>query len=185
MIIGIGHKAQTGKDTIARYLVDAHGFKRIALADPLKELALQINPMIRMDGERLDFLVRSVGWEEAKKDYEVRRILQEVGQGARQHIASDVWVKALMHAAGEHERVVVPDVRLPDEFEAIRNAGGALWKVERRHRGVVQNPNHITETALDDAEWDSVLSNNSTVQSLELQVDSLVQELGWGSESTE
>jgi hypothetical protein len=36
MIIGIAGKAGSGKDLVAEYLVDAHEFTRVALADPMK-----------------------------------------------------------------------------------------------------------------------------------------------------
>ena len=37
MIIGLGFKARSGKDTVADYLIENYGFKRLAFADALKE----------------------------------------------------------------------------------------------------------------------------------------------------
>ena len=42
MIIGITGKAGAGKDTVADYLISHEGFKKIALADPIKRLVKDV-----------------------------------------------------------------------------------------------------------------------------------------------
>ena len=53
--------AQSGKDTLALVLVEDHGWTRVAFADPLKEMALAIDPWIDinwdMEVARLSVLV--------------------------------------------------------------------------------------------------------------------------------
>jgi hypothetical protein len=46
MIIGLTGKAGSGKDTIGKYIESEYGFKRVAFADKLKELAYASNPLV-------------------------------------------------------------------------------------------------------------------------------------------
>src|SRR5687768_3384285 len=41
-IIGITGRAGSGKDTVADYLVERHGFVKIAFADPIKQMLRQL-----------------------------------------------------------------------------------------------------------------------------------------------
>ena len=42
MLVGICGKAGAGKDTVGDYLIDKYGFKKIALADPIKRLVKDV-----------------------------------------------------------------------------------------------------------------------------------------------
>ena len=46
MIIGLTGYARSGKDTVAKILVDNYGYKRIAFADKIRELLVEINPIL-------------------------------------------------------------------------------------------------------------------------------------------
>lgn len=143
MIIGLTGYAQHGKDTTGEYLVQQYGFKRYAFADQLKELALYINPYV--DGKytlRLWQLVQDAGWENAKKEPEVRRFLQELGTGVREILGEDAWVDALVkkirddglwdRQGPKHDaKIVITDVRFPNEARLIRDRGGFMWRVKR------------------------------------------------------
>ena len=41
-LIGLTGKARSGKDTVANYLFNQHGYTRIAFADPVKLAAQQV-----------------------------------------------------------------------------------------------------------------------------------------------
>ena len=45
MIIGLTGYAQSGKDTVAKILVENYGFTRIAFADKIREFLYETNPM--------------------------------------------------------------------------------------------------------------------------------------------
>jgi len=143
MLIGITGYAQHGKDSSGDVLVKEYGFTKYAFANQLKELALEINPYV--DSEyttRLYQLVQDQGWEEAKKNPEVRRFLQVLGTSVRDIVGEDAWIRALvtqMTADGNWDRqgpgygaaVVITDVRFPNEAEFIHKFGGELWRVKR------------------------------------------------------
>lgn len=164
ILIGITGHAQHGKDTVARFLMQERGFRRYAFGDQIKELALRLNPLVDFGGEddfdystkRLRDYVAEVGWETAKNNGEVRRFLVQLGNGGRDLLGQDVWIRALelyMHEQGYHgktDRVVISDVRLPNEARWVRAGGGDIWKVIRPGYNNGVDPNDPTERYIDD-----------------------------------
>jgi hypothetical protein len=144
-LIGITGYAQHGKDTIGKRLVEAHGFTRFAFADALKSMALVLDPIVHEVPEGLDASVSGLswtvdrgGWEEAKKNPEVRRFLQVLGtEAVRDHLGEDSWVRALEKSWIESgvENAVVTDVRFPNEAEWIHRQGGTLVRIRRVNPG--------------------------------------------------
>lgn len=179
MIIGLGHQAQVGKDTVADILVKGHGFTRLAFADHLKTVALEIDPQV--GGRSLSELVHDLGWERAKNHDGVRPFLQRLGVALRTHIDEDVWVRPVLRARPVFEAavglgdVVITDVRFPNEAAAIRRDGGRLVKVVRPGFGPAND--HESELALADWSWDAVLVNDGTLDDLEVKVVGLLESL--------
>ncbi len=132
MLIGVTGYAQHGKDTVAAALVEDFGYVRVSFADPLKQLAYELNPNIPGIG-RLQSIVDTDGWEAAKGWPEVRRILQVLGTSARAILGEDVWVNAadikVLEAAPRP--VVLSDVRFPNEAAYVLKNSGQLWRVLR------------------------------------------------------
>jgi hypothetical protein len=161
--IGVIGRARTGKDTAGKWLVDNRGYERVAFADPLRECALALDPIVGTDdddlaapGERLSEAVGFWGWERAKDRIpEVRRTLQRIGQGVRA-IDEDFWLRtALKKVTAANEGgspVVITDVRYPNEAESLKRAGFHLLYVERPG---VPHLDHESEGALtsDDADY--------------------------------
>jgi hypothetical protein len=172
--IGIIGKARSGKDTAALALVAEHHYTRLAFADPLKELALAIDPLIptSIDSHgrihtRLSALIRDVGWEYAKDHYqEVRRLLQRTGGGVRE-IDETFWLtatrKKLNAAEAWNIPVVVTDVRYPNEANMLRSRGFRLIRITRPG---VADDQHDSETALDTYPADLTIENTGTVDDL-------------------
>jgi hypothetical protein len=145
MLIGLTGYAQHGKDTAAQVLVEEYGYARVAFADPLKDLAVAVNPLVSLSAHdpsvmaRLRDLVVPSGlhtgasWETAKKNPEVRRLLQELGTGARAILGDDIWVRTaerrILEAAPRP--VVVSDVRFPNEADFITRHSGEVWRIVR------------------------------------------------------
>jgi len=92
MIIGLSGYAQSGKDTVADVLVKEYGFERVTFADPIRKILYAIDPKI--NGNSLVELVDDYGWDIAKKNPEVREMLQHLGYSARVHIYQDIWIMA-------------------------------------------------------------------------------------------
>ena len=63
--------------------------------------------------------------------------------------------------------VVIPDVRFLNELAFIKAMGGATIKVERRNADDTlyfandRDPNHVSETQLDNCSWDLTITNHT------------------------
>lgn len=189
--IGIIGKARSGKDTAADYLVRANGYTRLAFADPLKEMALSIDPLIptanALHGRiyvRLSDLIRDVGWEYAKDTYpEVRRLLQHMGQTVRQY-DDEFWITAMRRKLSKAEAnnipVVVTDVRYPNEADMLRARGFKLVRIVRPPTGQAvtmaeaRAAAHSSETALDDYRADAVIYNTASIPDLERRLSAAI-----------
>lgn len=181
-LIGLIGKKRSGKDTFASTLVEERGFTRYAFADPLKEAALGLDPLIRFEQdetylatpdyyfgvgpkiERLSAVVERLGWEQAKEIREVRRTLQNYGVAIR-GIEEDFWTRTTMEKALAHRGpVVITDVRFPNEVEAVHRAGGIIVRIVRP--GLASDDSHVSETALDGYPADLDVLNAGTVETL-------------------
>lgn len=199
MIIGLGHKKQVGKDTVAKILLsflywDEVGMEMdknsllknlrksyyrfgvtnwitMSFADKLKEVA-----SIVFDIKREDWNDSSVK-ASLVSNYNLtgRDILQKIGESFRKEISPDIWVNSLFSKYDKlnyrthfedtiKPNLIITDVRMPNEAQAIKDRGGILIRVDRETR---YKDNHISETALDDYDrWDYVIDNNGTLEEL-------------------
>lgn len=168
MILGLAGYARCGKDTVAQILIENHGFERIAFADPIREFLLGINPILDK-GNRLSTLVEEYGWEIAKAQTEVRRLLQDLGVSARELIDPLVWVNAAVKKMDDPSKnYVITDVRFENEAETIKGLGGEIWRVERP--GVTAVNSHVSESNLGTWEFDRYIHNSGTLEDLKLLV---------------
>ena len=152
--------AGVGKDTVAKLLVTEHGYTRVAFADALKDALLRTDPLVGK--ARIRDMVESVGWDMAKVNPEVRRLLQEFGMAIRE-INSEFWVDALARRVDEIDGpIVITDLRMPNEYEYAVNELGAF--VVRLLRPNVDTGlgwrAHESERSLDSAEPDLEISGD-------------------------
>lgn len=196
MIIGLSGYAGSGKDTVGAMLVEHYGYKRLSFAQALKDVLEDVNPRVgaidrlatKTENTTPKMTCRPlrVSWEHAKKEPEVRRLLQALGVACRTHIGPDVWVDAVMRQYDALQSkphptlkgfcsivpVVITDVRFPNEAEAIVNRGGQVWRVMRLDHGPVNG--HESETALDDWPFDRKVWNTSDLHSLRRTVEKMM-----------
>lgn len=179
--IALMGRARSGKDTVAARLVTAHGYTRVAFADPLKDVALALDPIVGISGfgqqQRLSGFVQRCGWEWAKDQLpEVRRTLQRLGQSIRDR-DPDYWLRLALlkvDVLKAHELpCVITDVRYPNEAEALTARGFKLVRVIRPNIAQQVIGLHESETALDAHPADALVSNTGTPADLEALADTL------------
>lgn len=177
-LIGIAGRKRSGKDTLAARLVNVHGYTRVAFADPLRAMALALDPLVRTNAGhvlRLSELVAFDGWEHAKEHTEVRRTLQRLGtEAGRQVLGDTIWIDTAMRLVDAMPGpVVITDVRYPNEADAIRAAGGIVLRVDRP--GLVSSDVHVSETAMDDyPHYTARIVNDRTIAALQRAADRFV-----------
>lgn len=152
-LIGItGHKGH-GKDTACLPLQSPElGWKKIAFAQPLKEAVSELFDI------PAEYLHDPELKEKILERYNMspRKIMQDFGQNVRS-VSPNHWVDAwysLMKGAG---KVVTPDVRYPNELEAIRKYGGVMIRIVRKD--LINTDTHISESFVETMEVDLEIEN--------------------------
>ncbi|MFJ6720500.1 hypothetical protein [Streptomyces sp. NPDC091259] len=196
MNIGLIGRARSGKDTAGQWLVDNRGYERVAFADPLKEAALRLDPIVDWDypdadeiadglsdevrhAVHLSELVDGEGWERAKDDYpEVRRILQELGATMRA-VNPEVWLRAALARVDEVNRTtgrpaVITDVRYPNEADSLKRAGFKLIHIERPG---VPHLDHESEGALGPEDAHFMIRNDGDLTAFWSRLEFIADEI--------
>ncbi len=175
MIIGLSGYAQSGKDTVAELLCLNYSFKRISFALPIRDAVFTLNPLLG-DNSRVEDLVNEYGWEVAKSNPEVRRLLQVFGtEVGRELFGENFWIDQAFKRANEYERVVFSDVRFPNEAHAIEQKGGEVWRINRHNHAPVNR--HKSEHAMDNFMFKHVIYNDGTLDELANQVFELMHNI--------
>lgn len=203
MIIGICGFIGSGKDTVADYLVENHGFARDSFASTLKDAVAAI---FGWDRELVDGRTKEArDWREQVDPWWAERlnmpnltprlVLQLWGtEVGRQAFHNDIWIASLENKLRKTTgNVVITDCRFPNEVQAIKNAGGKVYWVSRgalpewyqyafdAARGdnkaaeTLKTYNiHASETSWVAERFDRVIRNNGTLEDLYSKVKDLV-----------
>jgi len=164
MIIGLSGYARSGKDTVAELLCLNYEFSRISFADPMRDAIIVLNPKINSVTRVSDY-VEEYGWDLAKHNPEVRRLLQVFGTDVgRKMFGENIWIDMAFRQIKPNSRVVIADVRFPNEAEAIKERGGKVIRINRHNHGAVNT--HKSEIAMDNYMFDHVLYNDGTIDDL-------------------
>ena len=203
MIIGVCGFIGSGKDTIADYLTNFHGFRRESFANTLKDAVAQVFGWDRTMLEGRTKQARE--WREQVDPWWAERlnmpnltprwILQYWGtEVCRKAFHDDIWIASLENKLrNSRDDIVISDCRFPNEIASIKNAGGIVVRVKRGSEPewyeVAQYANsgtemfkeklksyniHASETAWVGTDFDFVLENNETIDELYTQVQSIV-----------
>ena len=170
MIIGIGYRAHSGKDTVGQMLVQGYGFHRVGFADALKDVCSVICfgavfPHVRHGDFKHDFTPLGLTGGQ---------LLQKVGVALREAVPN-IWIDSahLLPKLVTYANVVVTDVRFLDEAQAIKDLGGILIEIRRN----VAQDDHISETEGAKIKWDHVIENDGSLVYLHRKVTALMASL--------
>lgn len=189
IVVGLGGAKRAGKDTVADFLAEHHGFKKVAFADPLKWLLGYMNPMLdNHTSLRVNSGLASFGEEYLKDNFpEYRELLVRLGMGVREMYA-DFWVDTLIDhmkdsfgQLGPDHRWVVTDVRFDNEADGLREIARLvptsvveIWKVHnRRAEAAARADVDPTEFLFDRPNgWARTIDNNGAIDFTLSQVES-------------
>lgn len=164
-VILISGKAQHGKDTLASYIqAQSTNLGILHFANELKEDAI--------------FL----GWN-GEKDDKGRRFLQQLGDVMKDYHGITYYAdrsKNKIDDCNFRQGYIIPDWRLPYEVNPFKDIDVITIRIERPNfdNGLSDEAkSHISETALDDYDFDYVIINDGTFEELELKALHLVSEL--------
>lgn len=159
MLIGIGGRAGSGKDTLGAIT----GQKIVKFADPLYEQVaklLGISPLELKSshGKNRNYSFLKNGIPTFMTG---REILQYVGTDVCRAFDEDYFVKLLPFA----QNITITDVRFPNEIRAIKRNDGILIYVQRE-LNKSDFRSHSSENAVDAFGFDFVIDNDGTIDDL-------------------
>ena len=208
MIIGICGLIGSGKDTVADYLVNVHGFRRESFAGTLKDAVAAVFGWDRtlLEGRTKasrEWREQVDPWWAARlniPDLTPRWVLQYWGtEVMRRGFHDDIWIASIENKIrNSSDNVVISDCRFPNEIASIHNSGGLIirtcrgpdpeWfdlaiqenlqKSEQAKWELIRYKVHASETAWVGTNFDYVLDNNGTMDDLYAQVNDIVKNRG-------
>lgn len=165
-LIGLTGRAGSGKDTAGDYLCQEYGFVRASFAQPLKDMLEAMLEHANVDHIWLH--------EPAFKNHDIpglgasaRTMMQTLGtEWGRTCIGADLWVQLLDRHLGlsagnpVHDRIVITDVRFPNEAAWVKASGGQLLKLVRDEAQPVRA--HESEQYADTLPADCAIHNSGS-----------------------
>lgn len=211
MIVGLVGFAGSGKGTVGDILREKYDFTKLSFADAVKDATSAIFGWSRhllegdTDESRVFRETKDDFWS-ARFGYDVtpRKMMQLMGTEAGRNVFhTDLWVHTVERRI-QYKRewefedmFVIPDVRFPNEIEAIRRMGGHVVRVVRgsepewydhalhdnaygtaNESGKMANYHpqiHYSEWAWIGQQFDYMIHNNSSLIMLEADVDHMIK----------
>lgn len=157
-----------GKDTVGDYLERAHGFHRVAIADPLKR---HVQQLFDLSDDQLWGEQRNT--PHARLGRTPRELYQVFGDMCR-NLDPEIWIRLWCDAVGtalaNGHSVVCTDLRTLPELQAARARGARVWRVLRPGAGAPGCAGeHRTERALAelaDGHFDRCIRNDGDLARL-------------------
>lgn len=170
-LIGLCGGAGAGKNTVADVL-SAYGYANFGFADPVYAA---VSAAIGVPEQHL----RERATKESPIDWlgkSPRELLQTLGtEWGRNLVRQDIWIQAAMRKARLLSKACITDVRFQNEAEAIRSAGGVVWRITRPETFLHGHAAaHSSEAGIGDDLVDQVISNDGTIAELKARVEAML-----------
>ena len=203
-LIGVVGFIGSGKDTVADYLQNFHGFRRESFASTLKDAVAAVFGWDRTLLEGRTKEARE--WREQIDPWWAERlsmptltprwVLQYWGtEVCRRGFHDDIWIASLENKLrNSKDNIVISDCRFPNEIAAIRRQGGKIYWVQRgqlpdwywtavdANKGDIKAINtlkelgiHSSETAWIGTKFDGIIDNNGLISQLYMNLEQLVK----------
>lgn len=169
-LIGITGKARSGKDTLANFIVASMGGYRYSFADPIRAMlhaGFGINMQDPYWLARKEDVIPALGKSP-------RQLMQTLGtEWGHNHVCRRVWlILANQVLLNRGPGMVLADVRFDMEAEWVRSLGGLVIHLERV--GVSEVNPHVTEAGVGFHPDDVRMTNNGTLEELQIKVRELL-----------
>lgn len=171
MIIGILGEKYSGKDTMADYIVMKYNYKKIIIAEPLKEIC---RILFNFTDEQLYGNLK----EEVDENWNVspRKIYQYLGTDVFRNninniipnINQNFWIKLVTMKHSINTNTVISDVRFQNEIDYIHSLGGIVVKLIRNNN---DEEVHESEAYIKNLKGDYEINNNGTLNDLWKEID--------------
>ena len=184
-LIGFSGKKRSGKDTGGEYLIKKYGYIQYSFAGPLKKACQEIfmfsdeqteGHLKEMHDERWNISARKVF-----QIFGTEMFREKLGDffPEMKHIQENFWIYRFemwyknLKKTNPNVKVVVTDIRFPNEAEIVKKLGGKIIKVERNTSMSIDN--HASEKNIDLIKGDITLTNNDTLEKYYEKIENILQ----------
>ncbi|MFL1672176.1 AAA family ATPase [Paenibacillus dendritiformis] len=185
MNIAICGKLRSGKDSVGKYLCEKYGYTQFAFGDDMKRYADELFGVHGGGKRRELYQWFGQAMRERDPDVWVRKCFEKID-------ASRHWVRIDQDPSYRREisRIVISDLRQPNEYERCRAEGFVIIRVTapdgiRIHRAIESGDKftyadlvHESESFVDSFEVDYEIVNDGTLADLHSKIDSIMEANG-------
>ena len=177
-LIALTGTAFSGKSTIAKELT-RYGYTRKKMSQTLKNMLLQIPGVTEemTEGSLKEIPQKVLGGKTP------RYAMQSLGtEWGRDTIFRRIWLESWKRSIEGISKVVVEDLRFPNEAELIRELGGEIWRVTRLTSAI---GDHKSEVEMRQINPDVVIKNDGDLNSLHHTLTEIVSRkpvVAWAGE---
>lgn len=175
--------SKMGKSTISQFLVEGLGFSLVKFAGPVKAVTAAFLIEMGVPEDDLDLYLEGHLKEEALGEFGFdqitsRRIQQVMGtEAGRKALDPNLWTtiagRKVRKLLDQGKRVVLDDMRFPNEYDLVHAMGGEKWCVYNP-RVEIPVAQHASEGQLDNHAFDQALINDGTIHDLQVGVSGLI-----------
>jgi len=172
--------SQSGKDTTADILVKKYGFKKYAIADPLKDLCAELYGFPREMADTQEG--KRTLWKVGYKTKTIRELLLDTAKMDRSRFGDDIYINEVLTKIELDmvSNIVISDLRYFTELTPIKSFAKKyeitpeVWKVVRD--GQVSSPvDDVSEYSLETLKPNYILQNTGTsIADLEQKISELI-----------
>lgn len=170
-IIGVAGRKGSGKDTFAYPLLCA-GWLQLRFADGLKNMLRALLTTAGVEGQLIENYI------EFDRDTPIaalcgktmRHAMQTLGtEWGRDLISGDLWLRVMLErlkscALNGTTKVIITDVRFPNECDFLRACGGYVVRVNRS--SISKTDSHPSEAQIDELRADIDVLNDQEIGTL-------------------
>lgn len=174
VLVGLAGVAGSGKDVAGEHLQRYHGFTRYAFANPIRDMlhALMQHSGIDMRAWSEERSLKEQPIPGIEQSY--RRLAQTLGTEWGRTLDATLWLRiAGLRLGLPHQprspRMVITDVRMPNEAAWIQAMGGQVWRIDRPTAAPVAK--HSSEQLIGEIRADAAIDNSSSFRRLYEQLD--------------
>jgi dephospho-CoA kinase len=158
--IAFGSQMRCGKDTACNYLIKTRSGHKLQFARGVYEISEMIQKYF------------------GKPEIKDPKLLQFIGLGLRDVYGLDIWASAVEKEILEKNNMnlFICDLRFPNEAEMLKQHGFILVRITRKNRIIDRDPNHPSETSLNNYKFDHVIENDGTLEELYAKLENIIKQ---------
>ena len=204
MIIGISGSANCGKDTVANYIVKNYSFVKIAFADKIKRILMDLYdlPYNNLWGPSANRSIHDVRYKLSDSDeYLTARLGCQVIGDCGRSLYLNTWVDYTIndikklansyfydyedykgvftkYSTFGKKNVIISDCRYLNEMNRLRNEGALLIRIKKDTAGLkdktAKHSSEANQVQILDSYFDDIIYNNSTLEDLYKNIDNFM-----------